>query len=129
MAASIATNLTPNQVLATQNVASQMAASSVNTLSTTGFVYVATFDGTNNNKNNLSLSATTQSTNVGVISDLGIEAQKINSNYLLSAATNEKLALNPGMIVSAVIHQGQRTVMEYLLSPVRKVGQEAGRER
>jgi hemolysin D len=54
---------------------------------------------------------------------------KLNSNYLLSAATNEKLALNPGMIVSAEIHQGQRTVMEYLLSPVRKVGQEAARER
>jgi hemolysin D len=54
---------------------------------------------------------------------------KLDSNYLLSAATNEKLTLNPGMIVSAEIHQGQRTVMEYLLSPVRKVGQEAARER
>ncbi len=34
-----------------------------------------------------------------------------------------------GMLLTAEIHQGQRTVMEYLLSPVRKVGQEAGRER
>jgi hemolysin D len=54
---------------------------------------------------------------------------KLDSNYLLSAATNEKLAINAGMLVTAEIHQGQRTVMEYLLSPVRKVGQEAGRER
>lgn len=39
------------------------------------------------------------------------------------------LALQPGMLVSAEIHQGQRTVMEYLLSPVRRVSQEAARER
>jgi hemolysin D len=54
---------------------------------------------------------------------------KLDTNHLLSAATNEKLAINAGMLVTAEIHQGQRTVMEYLLSPVRKVGQEAGRER
>jgi HlyD family secretion protein len=33
------------------------------------------------------------------------------------------------MLVTAEIHQGQRSVLEYLLSPVRKVSQEAGRER
>jgi hemolysin D len=32
------------------------------------------------------------------------------------------------MQVTAEIHQTQRTVMEYLLSPVKKVTQEAGRE-
>jgi HlyD family secretion protein len=37
--------------------------------------------------------------------------------------------LQAGMVVSAEIHQGQRTVLEYLLSPVRQVSQEAGRER
>jgi HlyD family secretion protein len=39
------------------------------------------------------------------------------------------LALVPGMLVSAEIHLGTRTVLEYLLSPVRKVLHEAGRER
>jgi HlyD family secretion protein len=39
------------------------------------------------------------------------------------------LRLSPGMQVVAEIHQGQRTVMEYLLSPVQKAWQEAGRER
>lgn len=34
-----------------------------------------------------------------------------------------------GMQVSAEIVQGKRTVMEYLLSPVQRVGWEAGRER
>jgi HlyD family secretion protein len=34
-----------------------------------------------------------------------------------------------GLQVSAEIIIGQRTVLEYLLSPVRKVVNEAGRER
>ena len=33
------------------------------------------------------------------------------------------------MAVVVEIHQGRRSVMEYLLSPVQKVSQEAGRER
>lgn len=37
--------------------------------------------------------------------------------------------LEAGMQVSAEIIIGQRTVLEYLLSPVRKVVHEAGRER
>lgn len=40
-----------------------------------------------------------------------------------------RLRLSPGMQVVAEIHQGSRTVMEYLLSPVQKAWQEAGRER
>jgi hemolysin D len=39
------------------------------------------------------------------------------------------LALAAGMRVSAEIKQGERTVMEYLLSPVQKTVNEAGRER
>lgn len=39
------------------------------------------------------------------------------------------LRLQPGMLVTAEINQGQRTVLEYLLSPVRRVVQEAARER
>ena len=41
----------------------------------------------------------------------------------------ETLKLAAGMQVIAEIHQGRRTVMEYLLSPVRKAFHEAGRER
>ncbi len=52
-----------------------------------------------------------------------------DTEALHSAATGERLALAPGMLVTAEIHQGRRTVLEYLLSPVRKVAQEAGRER
>lgn len=41
----------------------------------------------------------------------------------------EKYRLAPGMQVSAEIHLGTRTVLEYLLSPVTKAFQEAARER
>ena len=40
-----------------------------------------------------------------------------------------RMKLTPGMQVVVEIHQGQRTVMQYLLSPVHKAWQEAGRER
>lgn len=37
--------------------------------------------------------------------------------------------LGSGMQVSGEIHLGSRTILEYLLSPVRKAFHEAGRER
>jgi hemolysin D len=40
-----------------------------------------------------------------------------------------RLKLVPGMQVSAEIHLGTRSVLEYLLSPVQKIAHEAGRER
>ncbi len=45
------------------------------------------------------------------------------------AAQDGTLTLAPGMLVVAEIHQGDRTVLEYLLSPVQKVTSEAARER
>lgn len=54
---------------------------------------------------------------------------EIPARQLVSAASGEKLKLSAGMWVTAEIHQGQRSVIEYLLSPVKKVAQEAGRER
>ena len=53
----------------------------------------------------------------------------LNSSTLTSAATGQRLSLSPGMLVTAEIHQGTRSVLEYLLSPVRKVTNEAARER
>jgi hemolysin D len=41
----------------------------------------------------------------------------------------QRLKLSAGMVVQAEISQGNRTVLEYLLSPVQKTAQEAGRER
>ncbi len=43
--------------------------------------------------------------------------------------SGQHLTLTPGMAAMTEIHQGRRTVMEYLLSPVQKVAAEAGRER
>jgi hemolysin D len=39
------------------------------------------------------------------------------------------LRLVPGMLVTAEVHVGNRSVLEYLLSPIRKVTAEAARER
>ena len=47
----------------------------------------------------------------------------------LTLPGGERLKLAPGMAATVEIHQGRRTVMEYLLSPVQRVGAEAARER
>ncbi len=47
----------------------------------------------------------------------------------LNGDASQRKGLEPGMQVAAEIHQGRRTIMEYLLSPVQKVTAEAGRER
>ena len=44
-------------------------------------------------------------------------------------ADGRRHALQPGMQVAGEIHLGTRTVLEYLLSPVRKAFHEAARER
>ena len=54
---------------------------------------------------------------------------RVDARQLVSAASGEKLVLNPGMLVTAEVHQGERSVIEYLFSPVKKVAQEAARER
>lgn len=54
---------------------------------------------------------------------------RLKETALVDPRTGERYPLNAGMLVTAEIHQGRRTVMEYLLSPVQKVTQEAARER
>lgn len=54
---------------------------------------------------------------------------RLKDTALIDPRSGERHPLNAGMLVTAEIHQGRRTVMEYLLSPVQKVGQEAARER
>lgn len=54
---------------------------------------------------------------------------RLDTARLTVATTGDQLALSPGMLVTAEIHQGRRSVLEYLLSPVRTVALEAARER
>ena len=51
----------------------------------------------------------------------------LRSSHLESQG--RQLRLVPGMQVNAEIHLGTRSVREYLLSPIQRVAQEAGRER
>jgi HlyD family secretion protein len=53
---------------------------------------------------------------------VNLESQTLNADGV-------QYRLAPGMQVAAEIHLGTRTVLEYLLSPVQKAFQEAGRER
>lgn len=53
----------------------------------------------------------------------------ISLNSQVLEAEGKKLKLVPGMQVVAEINQGSRTVMKYLLSPVRKTLDESGHER
>ena len=72
--------------------------------------------------------ATTQDTRTPSPADLGFKATiALNSQQL--TARGHPLVLNSGMQVVAEIRQGERTVMEYLLSPVAATVMQAGRER
>ena len=53
----------------------------------------------------------------------------VNLKTQILEADGEKYALAPGMQVSAEIHLGTRSVLEYLLSPVQKAFHESARER
>jgi HlyD family secretion protein len=53
----------------------------------------------------------------------------VNLKSQVLEADGERYRLAPGMQVSAEIHLGTRTVLEYLLSPVTKAFHEAARER
>jgi HlyD family secretion protein len=51
----------------------------------------------------------------------------LDKRNLESAGQQHRLV--PGMVVSAEIHIGKRSVLEYLFSPIQKIAYEAGRER
>ena len=59
----------------------------------------------------------------------GYKARVQLTTQVLRSPDGRQMALTPGMQVVAEFNQGRRTVLEYLLSPVKKVVQEAGRER
>jgi HlyD family secretion protein len=73
-------------------------------------------------------AATTQDAKSPATADLGFKAMvSLNSQQL--TVRGQPFVLNPGMQVVAEIRQGERTVMEYLLSPVTATVVQAGRER
>ena len=51
----------------------------------------------------------------------------LDADHLQNGA--ERLRLMPGMLVTAEVHIGRRSVLEYLLSPIQRVTAEAARER
>jgi HlyD family secretion protein len=73
-------------------------------------------------------SANTADAKASSAVDLGFKAiVALNSQHLTSRG--QPFLLNPGMQLVAEIRQGERSVMEYLLSPVIATVTQAGRER
>jgi hemolysin D len=73
-------------------------------------------------------NATTQDPKSPGPADLGFKAVVALDTQQLQSR-GQPFVLNPGMQVVAEIRQGERTVMEYLLSPVAVTVMQAGRER
>ena len=55
-------------------------------------------------------------------------ANKAQEDLSAAQQIERKLAQTPGMQVVAEIRQGERAVLEYLVSPIKGVFQEAARE-
>lgn len=72
--------------------------------------------------NNAAGNATDQANQSGYKAIMALSQQSLK-------ASGKTFNLSPGMQVAAEINQGKRTIMEYLLSPVQGVFQEAARER
>ena len=53
----------------------------------------------------------------------------LEEQFISSPIDNKKFNASAGTQAAVEIHQGRQTVMEYLLSPVTKAAQEAGREK
>ena len=80
----------------------------------------------------LAPDAQTNNSNPGQPAPQGYKALvKLDTQFLesINGDNSQRKGLEAGMQVAAEIHQGRRTIMEYLLSPVQKVSAEAGRER
>lgn len=73
----------------------------------------------------------TESRNVGRIQAISnaFKARIALDTQVIIGIDSKQLPLGPGMQIVAEIHQGQRTVIDYLFSPINKVIFEAARER
>ncbi len=92
----------------------------------TGKVIRISADATESNSPNTSASSGDASVPTTIAT---YKARVKLDQQVLSDPQGNALTITPGMQVVAEINQGQRTVLEYLLSPVQKVAKEAGRER
>ncbi|MFZ3001578.1 MAG: HlyD family type I secretion periplasmic adaptor subunit [Undibacterium umbellatum] len=92
-----------------------------------GKVIHVSADATEVSKQNGNQSTDSNGSNNSSIATYKARVQ-LNQQTLIDGQGN-KLNTTPGMQVVAEINQGKRSVLEYLLSPVKKAVSEAGRER
>ena len=79
-------------------------------------------DASDNNQQQQTVNKTGSNPQFAYRALIDLKAQHLEANGV-------RHNLTPGMQVTAEIHLGTRTILEYLLSPVRGAFQEAGRER
>lgn len=89
-----------------------------------GVVEHVSADASDNNTGNGNTQTDPTKKNQPLVYKALVALQKMNLDM-----DGERFALSAGMQTNAEIRLGDRTVMEYLLSPVRKAWHEAGRER
>jgi hemolysin D len=97
----------------------------------TGKVLHVSADATESNKANTSANQpNANGDGQGAATSAALYKARVQLDaQLLKDSHGNKMMLAPGMQIVTEINQGKRTVLEYLLSPVQKAIDEAGRER
>jgi len=95
-----------------------------------GKVIHVSADATETTRQNSNQSSDTNNSNGSSNTSIATYKARVQLNQqTLIDGQGNKLNTTPGMQVVAEINQGKRSVLEYLLSPVKKAVSEAGRER
>lgn len=95
----------------------------------TGKVIHVSADASESNKANTADKTNSGNDSNPAAGGLTYKARVQLDSQILQSPQGNRLQLTPGMQIVAEINQGKRTVLEYLLSPVQKAINEAGRER
>jgi len=124
------TQLTTAQIQAAQAQAQSIANSATTAVSNKTFVFVAAFDGTNNDRTNLTLAGDAQSTSVGVLEQLVFRGNPSNGNvqtgYYAGPGTPAAQSLVTGSTVGAGI--GQVLPRQHMLATANKAYEDFQRE-
>jgi hypothetical protein len=115
---SVVAVLTSDEIAQVQRQSQAVAnAAQANAIAANQFVYVAAFDGTNNDKNNLGLSGSTLSTNVAVISDMVVGARATNENlggaYFAGVGDHGTPFFSPVIPTGTVIEKAERAYTNF----------------
>lgn len=112
--------LNATEIARAQLQALQVANAAKTTVGNNTFVFYAGFDGTNNNRDNLSLSGTTQSTAVGLLTQKVEALQETNSNvaakYYAGPGTENSVSgssVLPGAVTAEALRTAEEAYLDF----------------